>query len=557
MRRAAGVRSAAGTDGGAVKGAVLPRGGGLPWLGRGWVWGLVPWLLVARVAITAPELVWQDDVFLHVRMGLSLLAGQGLGGDPAWTFGPADPSFATPMPASQVAMALAYQWFGWAGIGAGMVLMQACLVAGLWLGLALVAPGSARLSPGPVRVACILLVAGWAAILADNLALMQRPQVVSLALMPVVGAWVVRGAISGRFPAPWWVLALVVPWAWVHGYVLLVAPGLVLAWVVFVVGSGSRWRAGARRSWRAASLAVGAAVLGTLCTPLGPEIYAVAWRMREAAGGLLTEWGAPALGDASTLALMVLAASWVVIAAGCTRGWFGGRAQVGVRALAREAMVVAAFFVFGLSAKRAVAAGIVLLVVVVGYRAMRAWGQVPARDWERLAGWRGQLAVGAARCAAVAAVAAVMVSWIAGHPGVQGLDRGRVPVDLLAQVAAQSAAQDRLIIADWSFASATGFLLPDARLAVDGRTERYGPRGAADLQVGLLGAQPGWPVLLSRYGQARMLLVSESQPLVQVLMRYGWVVRGRWVPSDYREPVVWLVPGPGALSLAEIAARES
>lgn len=222
--------------------------------------------------------------------------------------------------------------------------------------------------------------AAVAGVLAASLVLQNhaaRPQTVAFALGVVAVGLFLRPSRSRWAPLAWW--ALLAVWANVHGSFLV---GLALA------GCGVL-RPGARR---AGLLALGAALVGSLCTPWGDALFVYAWEnsSRPAARGL-AEWGRPGL-DAVGLRL------WPALAA---LGWWGLRARppawqvlpvLGLAALACTGVRHAAWV------------GLVAGPIAAGWLPARASAPAPS-------GWRWGLG---------GAVGLVVVGLLRFLPGVAG-----------------------------------------------------------------------------------------------------------------------------------------
>lgn len=465
-------------------------------------WGLMAWLLVPVAAIMAVGPVREPDVYWHIRMGQDILATGRLGGDPSWTYGPAESSWRTTQAGAELLLHLAYAWASWPGIMLLRVLLAAAVVASLVLALAAVMGRRGRL---PVDRA-VAIVALLTAAMAPSL-VQERPQSLSLLLLPWIGVLVLRVLYADRWPR-WWVIGpVVMVWSWFHGSAVVVAPVLALAAIIHAVGMGGRsWIrfAGTTlgRGWAVLVAVLVAPVVG----PLGLDYYAQALKIQVAASGRIVEWQPPAANSVVVWLVLALIALW-----GIAVVHLAARSGAIWRSMRADALLIAVLLVLMTSANRYVAVGVLVVGPLVARRVAQAWTGPPRRLEEVHPGFS---AVILALTSIAAVLVAVMASVNVRPVGTE------YPWRIWQGLAAQ--AGERRAFVDYTLGGQAG-LLGEATVSIDGRADRYG--GAViDANRAFVAGRDGWEVTLADYPGTTDVVIPDYAGMGQRLEDAGWSV---------------------------------
>ncbi len=205
-------------------------------------------LVMYGVVLFAPQVLNDADTFWHIATGEKMLAaGHVLHADPFSHTMPGAP-WQTLEWLSEVLMALAYKALGWNG-----VVMLGGLAAGATA--ALLAGWLARFVPPLTTFVTVIL--GMGSLISS---LLVRPHLLA---MPVMALWVIallKAREQDKGP-PWWLLAVMVFWANLHGsYVFglaLIGPFALEA----LLDAPKRWRETVLRWGSFGVLALGAALI--------------------------------------------------------------------------------------------------------------------------------------------------------------------------------------------------------------------------------------------------------------------------------------------------------
>ncbi len=282
------------------------------------------------------------DLWLHLRIGDLLRAGERFGPGPDPLASLADREYVPSQWLSQVAMSALHQTAGMTGIQVVRLLLVLALGAAVLFGC------RATSAPAPALFATAVTMfaasASWG----------ERPQLAGMLLLAVTVALWWRASNHGG--APWAVIPLTWLWAMLHGSWLLgVAVGLAL--LVGGVLDGC-WRG--RTVVRVAvvpALSVGVALL----TPLGGDALLEPFRVSSVARLTANEWQTPTVDNPL---LLVVLASCVLSLLGLVRAthrrWTGALTVVVaaamaiwmVRTIAVGAIVLAPVLAHGLALLR-------------------------------------------------------------------------------------------------------------------------------------------------------------------------------------------------------------
>jgi hypothetical protein len=253
------------------------------------------WVAAATLGIVAALLLRvrtrpDIDLWLHLRIGDMLRAGERFGTPPDPLAELADRAYVPTQWLSQVGMSIVYDVWGMNGIQITRVLLV------LLLGVLVVA--AARVT-APATAAAI---AAAITMFSTSIAWGERPQLAATVLLGAAVLLWWRALDQGR--VPWLVMPLAWVWALVHGsWILGVAVGVLLTVGGLLDG---RW------SGRTAYLVAGVpafSLVAAALTPLGPRGALEPFRMGEAARTFVNEWQTPSL--LNPLVVVVLASALV------------------------------------------------------------------------------------------------------------------------------------------------------------------------------------------------------------------------------------------------------
>ncbi|MFQ6172850.1 hypothetical protein ACK8HX_14665 [Oryzobacter sp. R7] len=435
--------------------------------------GLVTALLL-RVR-TTPDV----DLWLHLRTGELLRAGERFGALPDPMAALADRTYVPTQWLAQVAMSLVHDASGTTGIEAARLLLV------LALGAAVLLASRAVAGPGASLLATALTMLGAAA------AWGERPQLAGVVLLAlVVAAW---WWASERGRVPWVVVPLTWLWATVHGS-WLVGIG---AGVVVLVGGALDRRWTGRRLVLVAAVPV-LSVAAAAATPLGTAAVLEPFRISSVAGLTANEWQRPTPGN--PLLLVVLVAC-VLALLGVVRS----RRRRWTRVLS-----VAAALVLALAMVRTIATAAVVLAPALahglddlGGRLARAGrddpsGATPSARGARVPGeWMGW--------ALAAGVLLAVGGWhVATTPF-------GPPVSERVSAAVAVLPPDAVLAVDGKAVGWVEWAHPDRRPLRDLRAEVYSVPVATDYER-FQEAEAGWSGLADRYG-VTAVLADRDRPL--------------------------------------------
>lgn len=463
-------------------------------------WGLIAWLMVPLSAVMALGSISEVDLYWHIRMGQDILANGRLTGDPGWTFGPAEVDWRTTQAVPEVLLYWLHQAGGWPAVLVLRVLLGIAVTTSVILAASAVLRGRAQLvidrSVALVTVVTTLALSGF---------IQERPQTVSLVILPWVGVLLLRVMYADRWPR-WWLLGLgVMAWSWFHGAAILVAPLLVGAALIHALGVGGLgWLPVLARSIRRGWAAILAALLAPLVGPLGLDYYGQASRIQEAASTRIVEWQPPNANSAFMLLGLVLLGIWVLalvrLAAASGSVW---------RTFRMDALLVAVLLLVMTSANRYIAIGILLLTPLVARRLGQAWGR-PSVAAERLP----------RRIAVVVLALAVTGAGMLSVSGVSGVRPVGDDKPLRVWEALAADPQDRRVLVGYNVGGQAG-LLGGVVVSIDGRADRYGGPLIDDYQ-NMTAGKPGWRDTLAEYEGATDAVLPSDSGLLDWLLESGW-----------------------------------
>ena len=437
----------------------------------------VAWTALAiavAVAITWWTRSQALDLAYQVRAGDSMLSSGEVLRTDTFTYTVSGEPWLNQQWGAQVLFALVSRGGGWAALD---------LLRGLGVGVAVGATVAACRARGvsPSRAAALAL-AGW--LVALPVMVQLRPQAIGVALF-ALAVWIV--ASRAEHPRRlWWIPAISLVWANVHGSFPLVLVLLGLAAVEDRKGSRDGL---VRLGWVAlASVAV------TFLTPFGPRVwpYVLDLATDPVIADHVGEWGPPSLGSATGVLFL---ASLAVVA--ILLVWWRRAVRF------PDLLGLVLFAAMGCVAVRAaVWWALVAPVILAGILARVDTGE--ERAGERLGRVAGALALGAG----IVAVA-MFVSGRGIDPATGGPAMLSFAPDRLVQALRSELPPDTHVFASQVHASWAEFAAPELRYAVDSRIELF-PEDVWERYFAVSEARTGWEELLAG-DDVRGLLLDPDQ----------------------------------------------
>lgn len=445
-------------------------------------------MLVAAGLAASVSPVNDLDSYWHVQLGREILHRHtlhGLGTD--WLAVPARP-WLTSQWLSEVGMATAVGHGGWTALIVIRVLLAVALLAAISLTLL---PGRPPLLVAPVFAAVVLTLLEIA---------QDRPQTLSLVLLPLLGYACVRMWERGVRVHPLVVAATCLVWAQLHGMWVLAPASFGLVALGLAVDGPRRNRAAVRQALTAL-----VASLAGLLNPDGLSSLLLPARFRSAST-YVAEWGPTTVTDPFTL-------GWAAVLLLVVLAW--ARTP---RPVPRVELVwVLAWSAFGLLAFRNVAVSLLLVAPAALGALDRAWGEPLRAKYPPAAGrerrWLAVATVGV--LAAGAVVGAIRLATV--HP------LAKTPA---RQIALKLAAEPRPIRVFNAY-NASGSLVAfgggKVRLVVDGRADLWGADYVAELGAATA-LETGWQRTLQRLHPEAFVLTQDTPLVAELLRDGGWRV---------------------------------
>lgn len=446
--------------------------------------GRSPWWVLVAVTIAVLSIASTgplDDVdaYWHVRIGADILAHHRLTGDPAWTFGPADPTWITTQWASEVLMSGLHALLGWSGLtvlrwGAGLAT------------LAVFGVGLHRLSGPQWARATVFALTGFAV----TVDLSERPAALSFLFLAVVGMWAERTLRTGEWPRPWAPVVLTWLWANLHGSWILLPAAFGLL-VLLRLLSGDGWR-----GLRVPGALTGVTVLAGIATPAGWSGLVAPLRVSAAATAVIGEWARTTLASPAAVAGLILLALVVV-------GWLRAPRQIPLI----DALWAAAWTGFALLAFRNVVPALLLVAPLVARTLATGFPATPQKR-------------STSRLHAALTVLVLLLGLVGG--GARLLLDTRLPAwtPMAAYAALQDGSPHRLLVSYNVSGQAAALTGPLIQTALDGRTDRYGATLLLNYQA-LMATDPGWQRTLRQLAPTDAL-IARNAPLHEALLDRGW-----------------------------------
>ncbi|MGB8649201.1 MAG: hypothetical protein WCD35_00930 [Mycobacteriales bacterium] len=371
------------------------------------------------------------DVFWHVEVGAYTLRGHGFPHPDPWAYTLPGVHWHSTSWLSELVLAAAQRSTGWAGV-VGLRLVVCVLVTAALARLLL---RGRHGWAGPV----VFTVIGMPLVFYVQ----ERPQTASLLFLVWLAARLEALLAHGQAPRRWTFVAMSWLWACVHGLFVL-APGVLLLGALGLLLDHGR---AALSTVRALVVTSALATAAAAFTPMGPRLLLAPLTVSSAARGIIAEWFPTNIG---------LPASW---------GLFGALTLLllcysrnSARAPRSELLVVAVLALIGFSAIRNAGPVSILLAPVLLRRMTGTWHTSSTLTLPR----KPSLAL------AALALAAACGSYLQ-HPALAPLRPARIAAVLASQP------KPVRVLNDYNV---SGYLISTthgkARLAVDGRADRYG-----------------------------------------------------------------------------------
>jgi hypothetical protein len=417
-------------------------------------WEIMAWLLPAGGALLAT--LFTNDLAYLIAVGDRIVDTGSLPRHDHLTYTVAGQPWVAQQWAAAIAFSRLHAWGSWEGL----VLVRAALV-GLCFGPTY---RRTRSSVGDPLVAGVLVLGGFVCVASLPGALALRPQLLVAPLF-VLSCWLV--ATRDRHPRRvWWVVAIAIAWANLHGSVLLVP----LVTAIALVGDVARRRPTARTM---AAITV-AGLAAPLATPWGPRTYGYLW-------------------DVATSSVVRTIDEWRPIVERWPAGVVVGLAVValGVSLWRRRRRPIDLETGLGLA--------VFTLLVIVSGRNVVWWAlYVPPVAGAVLAGWHPSTArsrrAGPVVLAAMIALVSIGVWRVATAPSDEALleDAPAGVTEALAAVAGGG----RVFAANW--AGWFEYAVPGTPMFVDPRAELF-PEDVWDQYFEVVTASSSWEAVLDRW----------------------------------------------------------
>ena len=492
----------------------------------GWVYGLIPIILIPIVALPLLRPVWENDFFLHIQMGRDILAHHRLSGDPNWLYGPTRPNWVTTMAVPEVLMYLVYHFFGFIGftileVTAGLLLIPIIFSCVKYLAPKPLTVGSVKV--GSIVASLIIVFYSWS--------ILPRPQTISLLLFPIVCLWMIELATNGRAPKLIPSSLLIIVWTWFHGYSLLVAPLLILAafcyiFGFFIVEKKSRLASSKTalikilRQWRVFL----ALMIAPVVNPIGYNYWLTSIRVRTASSHLISEWQKPNLHNDAFLGILSLIGFWFAVA---LWHWFSirnrGKEDLLLKmvsiSIIREGLLIFTALLILAQTRRTSILLIPLVGLLLARRAMFTFSDTPERVMDR---WKSK---GSRRLALLTTglLAVTILSFNgSGLGGIGAFSQEQAPLKIFS--AMNNVSGEHRVLISYNISSTLIPYVHNAKVSIDGRTDKFGDSGALEYYK-CIKAKLGCGEILSLYKDSTDAVLSNKDKVVDILKHRGWTVK--------------------------------
>jgi hypothetical protein len=453
-------------------------------------------VLIAFVGLTVRPIT-DIDTYWHVLIGRELLdTGRFSGLGNGWALYEPDVPWQTSQWAAEVAMAWLVDTFGWASLVWARTVMVV-LVLGTLTAMLL-----RRATPAATAVVLALVA------VPTNAVLQERPLLVSFLLLVWVSGASYDLLTGRRLPSPWAAGVLVLVWAQFHGMWVLAPASFALVALCLLIDRQSRSPGTVRRGLELAGLT---AVAGCL-SPVGPAGLLLPFTFRSATEQI-AEWGAVPFVSGAGAGLLIMSFSVLCV-------WMRRPAAVPWA----RVIFLAVWVVVGMSAYRNIVPAAIMLAPLAASTlgTTRLLRRRPvAREQSTALAVVGGIFL-------IAATATISVATSRVEP----LERAE-PL-AIAEAIAREPGPHRVFNAYNASGVLAAFGGSEVRLAIDGRSDRYGGE-YIDRHLEVIALEGDWRPVFERYDPTSAVLPKDSA-LTQELVDNGWTIK--LADADY----VWLTP---------------
>jgi len=411
-----------------------------------------------------------DDLWLHLRIGQELRAGNGFQTTPDGLTVLADVPYVPSQWLAELGLSATYDVAGLAGIHLVRLIAIVAICGLSYL--------SARTATGAVLATGLTIPTAFA----TSAAWAERPQLLGLVLHAAVVLLWVRAWRSGK--APWLIIPIIWAWSNIHGtWILGIATG---ATATIAIHLDRRDRAPNRRN--ALVLVLSLVALGA--QPFGWALVVQPFRVNDAARATVNEWQAPGLDNPTLVVVlaMIVVAVVVLVRKRSRPSWMA----LGLLALGA---------VLSVYAVRTVAFAAIL--VSAGLAMSAAMPKGPSAV-QRRTEWV---------LAGLASIAVVSIGMVVATPGPALAQLGIADRLSVAPTGTTIAVQPE--VSGWVL-----FHAPHLKPLRDLRAEAYSEQSAGVFQR-IWGVKDGWQAELKNRN-VRLILLKRGEPLDRGLQTTDW-----------------------------------
>lgn len=522
------------------------------------IWSLIVWAWMTLLAFSQIKPLWENDFYIHIRMGNDILAHHRLTGNPSWVYGTGHVAWRTTMAIPEVLMALAYRVGGNTIFSLMMLVASLLILIIVWKTLRLLMPQ--RISEGVVAILAItsMMVAIWMGTL-----FLPRPQTLSLLLFPILILWSIRFAQYGCLPKRIVLIPFTIFWVCFHGYGLLVFPILAAGGVAHILPTLILKGEERRRTFNLAvkrvkkhSLTLLLLLASTLVNPLGFGIYLASLKIRSGSHTLIQEWVTPSPTSNVYRVFLLLMILWLLTSIlSMQKQSFSSAAKMSV---GRDgALLLLIGFAF-IDSVRTFDLLLIFMTYITFNRIVRTFWPRGDTSLEKnlLYSFRPQFVLNRYRkrqfahvgnrklvtSIKVGVIATIIWAWgvaLANGTDLSTMGRNVIPVKLYLAISAIPGHHNILISYDIS--STALAYVSNASTSLDGRVDENGLHGSQDY-VHMTNGKSNWKEILIRYPHTTDAIFLKNDKIATLLQSRGWTLRGSEKTLVGGAVYKWLTP---------------